>query len=106
MDQVKTRFFLKDGQLVTVSGEHAIYDTRSKDIKLWGHVSAITSDQRRFFTDAALYNDKERLISTPEKVIIVGSQMDLKGQGLTYDLATGKMSILSDVQVITQKALR
>lgn len=106
LDGVQINFFQEDGRTVTVSGEHATYATNSKDIDLWHKVSAITSDGERFYTEALTYNDEKRLFSTPEEVTSIGSKMDLKGKGLTYELATGKMSILKDVRVITQKSLK
>ncbi len=106
LDTVRTKFFLKSGKTVIVSGENATYDTKSKEINLWRNVSAVTSDEEHFYTSAITYNEEKRLLSTLEDVIIVGSKMDLKGKGLTYELATGNMSIPGNVRVVTQKKLR
>lgn len=106
LDSVRTNFFLKSGKTVTVSGEHGTYDTQSKDINLWGHVSAIASDGGRFYTNAITYNSKERVLRTPEEVTVLGSKIDLKGKGLLYELNTGKMSVLKEVRVITQRKLK
>lgn len=106
LENVQTKFLLKSGKLITLSGKQAIYDTKSKGIKLWGDVSAITLDGERFYTDVITYNEKGRFLRTPEKVVIRGSKMNLRGEGLTYELATGNLSIWKDVQVVTQKRLK
>ncbi len=106
LDSARTKFFLKNGQTATVSGEHGTYDTQSRDINLWGHVSTIASDGGRFYSNAITYNSKERVLRAPEEVTVLGSKIDLKGKGLIYDLNTGEMSISKEVQVITQRKIK
>lgn len=103
LDEVTANFFSKDQKTVLLSGDHGTYFTKSKDISLAGNVSAVSSSEEKFYSNSITYKESSRLLSTSDDVTIINGGIRVDGKGLIYDMATGRMSVMNNVKVSSDK---
>ncbi len=103
LENIQAELFSAGGKTITITGEKGTYDTKSRELSLRGSVNAVSSEQERFCAEAVAYDEGTQLLRTEEDVTIVTPRLRVEGTGLTYDLSTGKMAILSNVNVVTQE---
>ncbi|MFH1148146.1 MAG: LPS export ABC transporter periplasmic protein LptC [Pseudomonadota bacterium] len=103
LDDIKAELPTDSGKKLNIAGDHAACDPTSGNMRIWGEVSAVSSDEEYFYTTAISYDDGSRVLSTDEDVTLITPRLELEGKGLTYDLATGKMAVIKNVRVTAER---
>ncbi len=104
LDQVKALFFTDSGVTFTVTGERGTVQTKSKDLNVEGDVVVKSSNGYTFKTAEVSYASLSRLISTEERVEMVGPRdikghsLRLTGQAMQARLEEGTMEVMREVR--------
>lgn len=93
LERVDVNFFKK----FHLKGDTGIFNPKTKDIKVEGHVNLLQTKGYSLFTDHLEYSYHSGLISTDAPVIIKGKNIKLSSSGMRYFLKEGKL-VLSKVK--------
>jgi LPS export ABC transporter protein LptC len=83
-----------------VSSDQGIYNTNTLMLTLTDDVLVDMSDGHELRTDLLRYLERERRVETEAPVRLDGPDLEVKGQGLVYDLTTGSYSVGGPVSVV------
>lgn len=104
LDEMRVRFFGKNGTTYTVNGDHGIVMLARKDMKISGHVRTETSNGYEFEAEQVMYNSGARLLKSPQSVKMMGpkspdgDRLLLTGKDLVADLNTNEMLVKENVR--------
>ncbi len=93
LEKVNVNFFKK----FSLKGDAGVFNPKTKDIRIEGHVNLLQAKGYSLFTDYLEYSHHSGLIFTDAPVIIKGKDIKLSGSGMRYFLKEGKL-ILSKVE--------
>lgn len=102
-------FYAKDKVEFTVTGDQGLIDTKTKDMRIRGHVVTTSANGYTFRTEEILYDAKARKITSPAHVQMVGPKdsdgdgMKVDGGKMVVDVELSQMTIAPDVRA--EKAL-
>lgn len=83
-----------DGDGLEFTCDRGRLDTRSHDFEVRGNVRGRTADGRRFQAPWARYDGSRELLYTDAPVEITDGPIRLRGAGLRYEVASGRMHLL------------
>lgn len=72
LGQVKVQFYSKAQVQFTVTGDEAEMDTKTRDMKIEGHVKTVSENGYRFESPLLLYMARQRILLSPSPVIMSG----------------------------------
>lgn len=81
LKNVKVLFYSNDKVEFTVTGDNGRIDSKTRDMKVSGHVLTQSQNGYRFQTQAVNYVSKERIIKSVDKVKMIGPT-DINGKGI------------------------
>lgn len=93
-------FYAEGGRIITLKGDEGSMKGK-KEIEVRGNVVVTSSDGYRVRTNSFHYDDETRKITTADPIMLEGKDgLQVKGVGTVVDVATKKVTILRDVQMI------
>ena len=104
LKKVKVQFYNQDHVEFTVSGDTGDMNTKSRDMKIAGHVLLSSANGYRFDTDQVVYNAEVREITSPSMVKMTapkdehGEEMILRGSEMLVHVDQSKMIVKNDVK--------
>ncbi|HTS87816.1 MAG TPA: LPS export ABC transporter periplasmic protein LptC [Gemmatimonadales bacterium] len=83
---VKVTFFDANGtETSTVTSDSGLYEMRDGSMNAWGHVVAVTPDNRRLTSEELKYDARTRKISSDQPFVYDRADQHLEGNGFTSD---------------------
>jgi LPS export ABC transporter protein LptC len=98
LNKVKATFFGKNQETYVLVSEKGMLNTVTKAIEVYEGVKIDTSDGYQVRTASLKYLAESRELSTPDRVVLSGPQMQVEGVGLVLDLDKQRVRILDQVQ--------
>ncbi len=98
-DDDELQMFAVTGQLfgdhrsLLVSGEEANYNSTRQILTISEQVKLVTNDGYHLETEVLRYFPKFRKVKTAEMVSLAGPGLNLKGEGMIYDMLTGDFRV-------------
>jgi LPS export ABC transporter protein LptC len=99
------RMFAVDGQMigerrtVRVNGGEAEYDSIRQIFTVYDRVRLVTTDGYRLETEVLRYFPRFRKVKTAEMVNLAGPGVQLRGEGMVYDMYSGDFRVGGRVAV-------
>jgi LPS export ABC transporter protein LptC len=97
-DKIRVRMLTADGKSFTLTGDKGRFQTEKKDIEIVGNVEGTSDGGERFTTDKLSYNNAEGKIYTDSAVTMSSGQMKIRGTGLTVNMKSGELTLVSKVK--------
>lgn len=82
---------------LTITADRAEYDNKSRDVKMTGHVKAVTSGGMTFTTGRARYDAATSRITTDDRVKLVHQRLTVEGVGMELMLKEKSAKVLDQV---------
>ncbi len=101
MTQVEAELFQGERRKFRIVGKEGQYDGKRKILTLRRDVQVHSEDGYLVLAELLNYNDQKRTIWTRKPVRITGRNMDIRGQGLAYDLNRDSYEVSGRVKVRT-----
>lgn len=98
LDQVKTVFFLKNGDQVLLTGDTGLLHNDTQNMEISGNVKVSYEERYRLSTERLLYDRDKALIHTGSPILLEGKGIILKGQGMRLELENRTLSVLSHIE--------
>ncbi len=98
LNKVRATFFGKNQETYVLVGEKGMLNTVTKSIEVYEGVKIDTSDGYQVRTGSLKYRSESRELSTPDRVVMSGPQLQVEGVGLVLDLNKERVRILDQVQ--------
>lgn len=96
--------YSQDGRVVTLRGDRAKIDEKTRDMEVEGGVVVTSSDGLCLKTSSLQYNHSRREITTEAPVRITGKGVTISGVGLLMELTSERISILKEVETFVHEA--
>ncbi len=90
---IQVTYYLPREETLLLSGREGSFNMDSKDIQVTGEVELIASSGYRLKVPQLSYQAAKNQITTPDEVLFSGPSMSLKGKGLTFEVASQKLTI-------------
>ena len=97
-EKIRVRMLTADGKSFTLKGDKGRFQTEKKDIEIVGNVEGTSDRGERFTTDKLSYNNAEGKIYTNSPVTMSSGQMKIMGTGLTVNMKSGELNLVSKVK--------
>jgi len=98
LEDLQVTMYGQGGRVVTLRGDRARIDERTRNMEVEGDVVVTSSDGLRLRTDFLQYDHSRREITTESAVTINGKGVRISGKGLRMELANETISILREVE--------
>jgi LPS export ABC transporter protein LptC len=99
MEEVQAVIFDRQKKPTRITGGQASYDSDAQALIIRDHVIVSSTSGYEMTTDSLEYQSSARRIATRDAVAIVGPAINVKGQGLRYDLDSGDFQVDGRVRV-------
>lgn len=96
---VEAQVFKNAARRLLITGREGEYDSKNKLLLMRDRVSVQTANGLVVQTDRLSYDDRLRKITTRSPVEISGRNLEIRGQGLDYDLAHDSYQVSGRVKV-------
>lgn len=103
MDNLEVVFYRSDGTIYKLTGRHGTIDIETENFNVGGDILGVMPDNTRFATQSFTYDNKKRLLTTRDKVIITRNKFTLEGVGMIIDIKEEKLSLLGKVTATENK---
>ncbi len=100
LEGLEITFYQRSGAPYQLRADQGSLDMETKNIHVSGNVKALLPDNATIETHTAFYDNTNRIITSPDPVIITRGPIIMQGIGLTADLNAEEISILKNVKVI------
>lgn len=97
-EKIRVRMLTAEGKSFTLTGDKGRFQTEKKDIEIVGNVEGTSDRGERFTTDKLNYNNAEGKIYTDSAVTMESGQLKIKGTGLTVNMKSGELNLVSKVK--------
>lgn len=97
-EKIRVRMLTADGKSFILTGDKGRFQTERKDIEIVGNVEGTSDRGERFTTDKLSYNNAEGKIYTDSAVTMESGQLKIKGTGLTVNMKSGELNLVSRVK--------
>lgn len=104
LESVRLVYYAKGGFDYTLTGREGSYSMDSGEITVTGDVVVVSRDGYTLLTDSLTYSTSSKTVSTKERVSISSPKMDVTGRGLTMEVESERMSVLSEVKTVLKDA--
>lgn len=101
LGDIKVLYYNRDQVDFTVVGNRGRVDGVTKDMDIAGNVSTLSANGYRFSSSAVSYRAKERSITSPEEILMIGPK-DEDGEGLVLRGKTMVVFVDTNVMEIKQ----
>lgn len=100
LNDVTVTLFLEDGGTLLLVGEKGKIATDTKNIEIWGNVTATSDKGYKFRTASLRYDSKKKKVFTSDSIVFTGYGMKLTGTGITVDIDRERFFVLNNVSTI------
>lgn len=101
MTAVKGTFFRNGAENMQVGAAAGTYDSKNEVLTLRHNVDLLTADGYTIRAEALTYHENEKRISTQVPVRMTGKTLDIRGNGLDYNMQTRAYKVTGRVQVVS-----
>ncbi len=98
LDSVKMTYYGSPERTVRILARQGRIKPSTKDVELLGDVLINSSDGYRLLTNSLKYCSKTSLITTNDRVILMGKSFKIEGVGMKMSIQNDRLSILHAVQ--------
>jgi len=103
LETVAINFSLARDDHMTVSAETGIYRINDSEMFLRDDVRVLMGHNTTLRTSSLVMENDTGLVRTDDEVIIVSDGMEIRGQGLEYDLRVGKLTVSKQETLLSEK---
>lgn len=96
---VTVTFFLEDNSEIVLTADQGVLNTDSSDMEVSGHV-VLKNENYRLLTENLNYVHDQRVLYSKTPVTISGATTQLKGESLSFDLDTKRLTLEGRVATI------
>lgn len=90
MKQVKVTAYSNQQQTLHITSISGLYDTIEQVVTLTDNVQVVTRQGYKIFSQRLYFFDKQNKVTTTDHVqIIIGTNIEIRGTGMMYDMTTG-----------------
>lgn len=93
MEQVDAAVFREQKPRFHIISDAGLYDTKEQLLTLTENVKVETDEGYEIKTPILKYDDRQRMIKTDSPVYISGKDIEITGEGMTYNMDTGAYSV-------------
>lgn len=100
LEDLKVRFHTDHGGEIFLRGQQGRLDLRTSDFEVFGgsdDVSLVLGDQYQIATRSLRWVDLDQKVQTFDPVMITGSGLQIRGQGMEARLKSHDFTVLADV---------
>jgi LPS export ABC transporter protein LptC len=83
---------------VKMTARQGLFDQQQEQVEVWGEVEIMTDRDEHFYTERLRYEQGSGQVSSDRRVRMLSPQLELAGEGFLFDLQSGRMRILRDVE--------
>ena len=98
---VKGTLFRNGVENMQVGAAAGTYDTKAEVLTLRHNVEVLTTDGQVIRTGELEYHEKERRISSRSPILMTGKNLEVRGNGLDYNMQTRAYKVGGRVQVVS-----
>lgn len=102
METVQADLFDQDRVKFHIVSNAGQYDSNELALTLSGDVRVTSNEGFTILSPLLRYFEKERSIKTDRPVFIAGRDMEIKGRGLVYNLATGAYTVFGRLKLTSR----
>jgi LPS export ABC transporter protein LptC len=99
LEAVEAQVFKGAERTFVITGQEGEYNSKEKVITMRNGVKVQAEDGFQVQSDSLSFNDQTRKIITTEPVQITGRGIDVRGQGMIYDMEKDSYDIRGRVKV-------
>lgn len=96
-------FFPKGDDQVKIVADAGIYDIDGGELSLDGNVEVHSADGQTLTSSTLHFNQGKDLIWTDDSVLITGHGIEMKGDGLEYNLKQGKLTVTRQTSILPDR---
>lgn len=96
---VTIRFFLKNGELVQVTGNDGIFLTDTKNMEISGNV-VVRNGSNEMKTERLRYDHESRSVSTDTPIAVLGEGIRLTGNNMLFSFGSQQATVWGDVDAV------
>jgi LPS export ABC transporter protein LptC len=100
LEEVDALLYGDSGSPFHVTSGVGLYDTDHLTLTLEKQVRVQLANDYELHTDLLLYNEKAGRVVSETPVRLEGPDLEVHGQGMTYDLATGSYTVAGRLRVL------
>jgi LPS export ABC transporter protein LptC len=101
MTGVKGTFYRDSAENMQVVAANGLYDTKGEVLNLRSNVDLLTADGYTIRSEALAYHENEKRITTQSPIRMTGKTLDIRGNGLDYNMQTRAYKVAGRVQVVS-----
>ncbi|HNY48992.1 MAG TPA: LPS export ABC transporter periplasmic protein LptC [Smithella sp.] len=98
LEVVQIKLTTSDGKVFVMNADQGVIATDKKFIEIKGHVTLVSDNGYRFYTDYLNYRDAEKKIFTDAPITMENRNIKVTGKGLRLHVDKGEMNIPSAVK--------
>ncbi|MEW6501336.1 MAG: LPS export ABC transporter periplasmic protein LptC [Thermodesulfobacteriota bacterium] len=98
---VRGTLFRDGAEHMQVGAAAGTYDSKNEVLNLRNNVEVLTADGYTIRSEQLAYHEKEKRITGSSPVRMTGKTLDIRGNGLDYDMATKAYVVAGRVQALT-----
>ncbi|MEW6594734.1 MAG: LPS export ABC transporter periplasmic protein LptC [Thermodesulfobacteriota bacterium] len=99
MAAVKGTFFRDNVENMQVTSSSGLYDSKNEVLNLRGSVDLLTADGYTIRSEQLAYHEQDKMITSRSPIRMTGKTLDIRGNGLDYNMATKGYKVAGRVQV-------
>jgi len=101
MAAVKGTFFRNNAENMQVGAAFGLYDSKNEVLTLRNNVELLTAGGYTIRSEQLAYHEKEKRITGTAPVRMTGKSLDIRGNGLDYNMETKAYKVGGRVQVVS-----
>jgi LPS export ABC transporter protein LptC len=102
LEGIMIYFFPRGDEKVEIAADSGNYDINGGEITLDGNVEVRSANGQTLTSPTLHFSQGKDLIWTDDSVLITGQGMEMKGDGLEYDLSQGKLTVTGQTSVLPE----
>ena len=101
MTAVRGTFFRNGAENMQVTAASGLYDTKNEVLNLRTNVDLLTADGYTIRSEQLAYHEKDKMIVSRSPVRMTGKTLDIRGNGLDYNMETRGYKVAGRVQAVS-----
>lgn len=101
MTAVKGTLFRDGAENMQVTSAGGVYDNKNEVLTLRNNVDLLTADGNAIRSEQLEYHEKEKRITTRSPIRMTGKTLDIRGNGLDYDMGNHSYVVAGRVQAVS-----
>jgi LPS export ABC transporter protein LptC len=103
LENLEVVFYRSNGTIYRLTGKRGTIEMETENFTVQGDITGVMPDNTRFSTQSFSYDNKKRVVTTPDKVFITRDTFSMEGVGMIIDIKEEKLSLLNNVKATENK---